>query len=163
MTYKASFDKTTKVITSLTSLLFLGIAVLQIVLYMQHHAVVFLASALLLLLIYFVTYWYCPINYRVTTDDVVVHRHGSDIRFLRSDIRCIQMVQKEKLKGTVRLIGVGGLFGYCGQFSNAEFGCMTWYATKHRDKMVLIELNNNKKIIVTPDEPEQFVEQFGRL
>ncbi len=162
MNYKASFDKTAKVITIVTSLLFLGIVVMQIVLYIQHHTWATLASAILLPLIYIVTYLYCPISYRVEADDIVVHRPGSDIHFLRSDIKCIQLVQKEKLKGTIRLFGVGGLFGYYGQFSNSELGYMTWYATKRRDKMVLIELTNNKKIIVTPDEPEQFVEQLER-
>ena len=160
MIYKASFDKTTKVITLIISLLFLCIVVAQIALYIQYHTWASLASAILLPVIYLVTYLYCPISYRVDSNDIVVHRPGSDIHFLRSDIKDIQLVQKEKLKGTVRLFGVGGLFGYYGQFSNSELGFMTWYATKHRDKMVLIELNNNKKIVVTPDEPEQFVEQL---
>lgn len=163
MTYKASLDRTTKIITTIISLLFLGLVVLQIMLYIRHHAWAPLAAALLLPLIYFITYLYCPVSYRINTSDIVIHRPGSDIHLLRSDIKHIQLVQKEKLRGTVRLFGVGGLFGYYGQFSNSELGCMTWYATKHRDKMVLIELANNKRIIVTPDEPEQFIAQLEKM
>lgn len=161
MIYKASFDKTTKVITACISLLFLGLFVSQVTLFLRHHYWAFLAAAFLLFFMYFIAYLYCTLSYRVDANDITVHRPGSDIRFLRSDIRCVQLVQKENLQGTVRLFGVGGLFGYSGQFSHSKLGCMTWYATKHRDQVVLIELYNNRKIIVTPDEPEQFIAQLS--
>ncbi len=37
-------------------------------------------------------------------------------------------------------------------------GAMTWYATR-RNNYVLITTNNNK-IIITPDNPENFVKEF---
>ena len=58
------------------------------------------------------------------------------------------------------MFGVGGLFGYYGNFVNSTLGSMTWYATR-RDKAVLITTLENKKIIVTPDSPEEFVASFN--
>ena len=53
-----------------------------------------------------------------------------------------------------------GLFGYYGNFSNFSIGRRTWYATR-RDKPVLVKTINNKKIIVTPNEPERFVSELS--
>ncbi len=63
------------------------------------------------------------------------------------------------MKWTIRTFGVGGLFGYYGEFVNWKLGNMTWYATR-RDKTVLIETVDDKKLIVTPDEPEAFIKQL---
>ncbi len=68
-------------------------------------------------------------------------------------------VDKDKMGWAIRIFGVGGLFGYFGKFANKEMGNMTWYATR-RDKTVLVTTTGNKKIIVTPDEPEAFVANF---
>jgi hypothetical protein len=72
------------------------------------------------------------------------------------DIKSIELLDKESLKGTIRTFGVGGLFGYWGKFSNNKIGVMTWYATK-RENAVLITTFSNKKVLLTPDNPELFV------
>ena len=68
----------------------------------------------------------------------------------------VELLDKERLNGSIRTFGVGGLFGYWGRFANSKIGVMTWYATR-RDNAVLITKFNNKKIVLTPDEPELFV------
>lgn len=83
----------------------------------------------------------------------------SDIRIERSHIKSLQLLDKKKLKGAIRTFGVGGLFGYYGKFANSTLGSMTWYATR-MDKAILIETIANKKIIVTPDEPEKLVADY---
>ena len=47
-----------------------------------------------------------------------------------------------------------------GKFANTKVGNMTWYATR-RNKTVLLKTIDNKKIILTPDEPEKFVANFA--
>ncbi len=66
------------------------------------------------------------------------------------------MLDKEKIGWAIRTFGVGSLFGYYGKFANTKLGSMTWYATR-KDKTVLVRTIDNKKIILTPDEPEKFV------
>jgi hypothetical protein len=55
---------------------------------------------------------------------------------------------------------MGGLFGYYGNFVNFSLGRMTWYATR-RDKPVLVKTTDNRKIIVTPDDPDTFVNELS--
>lgn len=71
-----------------------------------------------------------------------------------------EVLEKDALYWSIRTFGVGGLFGYFGKFANAKLGNMTWYATR-RDKTVLIKTAGNKKIILTPDDPNQFVADFN--
>ena len=56
---------------------------------------------------------------------------------------------------TIRTFGVGGLFGYFGKFFNSKIGRLTMYGTR-RNNTVLIE-TDNKKIILTPDDPIEFL------
>ena len=72
-----------------------------------------------------------------------------------------QIVDKETMKWTVRTFGVGGLFGYFGKFANRALGSMTLYATR-RNNYVLIITTDERKIIITPDEPISFVAQFNK-
>lgn len=163
MEYRASLDKTSKTVTVLITILFLFVIGMQITLFAKYHNWLPLATTILLVCVYIISYVFHPVSYRVEKDNIIVHRLASDIVFSRSDIKNIELLQDAKLKGTIRTFGVGGLFGYFGQFMNHEMGCMTWYATKHHTKTVLIELQNNKKIIITPDEPEQFVHQLQMI
>ena len=161
MTYRASLDKTSKTVTVVISLLFLCILVFQFTNYLLYHDWAALATASLLIIIYFITYLYRPVCYCIENNKIVVHRPASDITILRSDVKKVELINDNKLRGTIRTFGVGGLFGYFGQFINTELGCMTWYATKRSNESVLIELTNNKKIIVTPDEPQQFINDLS--
>ena len=63
--------------------------------------------------------------------------------------------------GVIRTFGVGGLFGYYGQFYNSKIGSMTWYATR-QNNTVLVRTIDNKNIVLTPDEPEKFVANFDK-
>ncbi len=160
MTYKASLDTTSKVVTTLISALFIVIITVQVVLFVQSGNWTFLATSVLLLGIYVVSYLYRPVCYEVGNGNIIVHRPGSDVTIPYDDVKVISLIAGQQLKGSIRTFGAGGLFGYFGQFMNKELGCMTWYATKRGRKVVLIELQNNKKIVLTPDEPEQFVQQI---
>lgn len=75
-----------------------------------------------------------------------------DVVIERNDIADIRQLAPEQLSGSIRTFGVGGLFGYFGKFSNPKLGSMTWYATR-RDKAILIITNDNKRLLLTPDEP----------
>ena len=62
----------------------------------------------------------------------------------------------------MRKFGSGGVFGYIGKFWNKQQGNMIWYATDMKNP-VMIETKNGKKIVLTPDDREQFLEQFTTL
>ncbi|WP_199118974.1 PH domain-containing protein [Pedobacter sp. ASV28] len=159
MTYNTSLDSTAKGVTIGVTILFASIIIGQysIIKNTTHTTPVY--TNISLLLIYFIAFAFRPINYKVSADQLIVHRLFTDIKIDRNHIESVELLNKEKLGWTIRTFGVGGLFGYYGKFNSSAYGNMTWYATR-RNKTVLIKTSNNKNIILTPDEPEKFVENL---
>lgn len=108
---------------------------------------------------YLLAFLYKPLHYEMRDDVLMVHRLLKDVIILRTSIVSIEVLDKEKLNATIRLFGVGGLFGYYGKFRNKQLGTMTWYATR-RDHAVLVKTNEGKKIVLTPDDPTGFIASF---
>lgn len=160
MTFKASLDGLAKGVTIAVSFFFALLVTQQIYMYVSGSHLSAFLTAMAILAIYFATFFFRPIEYDVTNDKLVIHRTISDVIINRQDIKRVFPISKDQMKWTVRTFGIGGLFGYYGQFVNSKFGDMTWYATR-RDRTVLIETFDDKKLIVTPDEPEAFIEQLS--
>lgn len=156
MKFKASLDKLAKVVTIAVTILFTSIIIGQLVLIPDSVQYTSFITVFILLLIYLIVFLFRPICYNITDESLVIHRPLTDIKIDLKDIKNVELLDKERLKWTIRTFGVGGLFGYWGRFANSKIGVMTWYATR-RDKAVLITTFNNKKIVLTPDEPELFV------
>lgn len=156
MTYKTSLDKTAKVVTIAVTILFAIIIVGQISLIKEDVKFIPIFISVFLLLIYLGTFLFKPTNYSLTNEEIIIHRPLKDIKIDRRIISSAGLLDKEKLKGTIRMFGVGGLFGYWGNFANSKIGSMTWYATR-RNNTVLITTIKNKKIVLTPNDPESFV------
>jgi hypothetical protein len=156
MTYKTSLDNLAKGITIGVTLLFVGILIGQFSIIKDTGWAVPIITTVTLFLIYFISFAFSPINYEVTAQNLTIHRLLIDVQIDRHQIKNVELLDKEQLEWVFRTFGVGGLFGYYGKFANTKLGSMTWYATR-RNKTVLIETLDNKKIILTPDEPEKFI------
>ncbi len=101
-----------------------------------------------------------PIRYVLTEDHIIVQRLIKNLIIKRRDIKTIKEVSEKDMQLTIRTFGVGGLFGYFGKFSNAAIGKMTMYATR-RNNAILIETTNNKKLLLTPDNPVGFIDAMN--
>lgn len=159
MIYKTSMSNLVKGITT-------GVAILFTIIIIAQYSIITNAgrngtfyTAVALLLIYFITFSFRPVNYKITNGHLIIHRLFTDVKIERDNIKSVELIDKNKIHGAIRIFGVGGLFGYFGNFANFEMGKMTWYATR-KDRTVLINTKNGKKIILTPDEPEKFVAAF---
>ena len=161
MTYKTSLDNLAKVTTLAITILFAAIIVGQIFLINGEEKTVPMITIFTLLLIYFGTFSFRPINYKLTNDELIIHRPLSNIKINRNKIKSVEQLDKAKLAWAWRIFGVGGLFGYWGKFTNTKMGSMTWYSTR-QNKAVLIKTIYDKNIIITPDEPEKFVAEFNK-
>ena len=137
MTYKTSLDNVTKVIT-------LGITILFAAIIIGQYSIIKDATASAtpiyitvgLLIIYFIVFAFRPVKYSLTADNLIVHRLFSNVKIERSEIKSVELVDKEKLSWSVRVFGVGGFFGYFGKFANAKLGTMTWYTNwRYKQKM----------------------------
>ncbi len=161
MTHQASLDKTAKIITTIVTVLFAVIIISQYFFIYAAGRTAPIATVFICLLVYFAAYALKPLNYTITGGELIIHRLILDVRIKRTDIKSAEILDKEKLNSSIKLIGNGGLFGYYGKFKNNDLGIMTWYATR-KDKIVFIETVENKKIILTPDDPKGLVSELNQ-
>lgn len=155
MTFKTSLDKTAIVITSAVTIFFAVIICGQYAFIKDAGHALPIYTTTACLLTYFLAFAFRPINYAVTEQELIVRRLLWNVYIKRGDIKNIELLEAPEIRGAIRTFGVGGLWGYFGNFANFSLGRMTWYATR-RDKPILVETTNNKKLILTPDEPDRF-------
>lgn len=159
MIYKTSMDNVTKGITIGVTILFAIIIVGQYSIIKDVRHSIPNYTTIALLLIYFIAFAFRPISYEITDEQLVVHRIFMDVRIFKDSIKSVEIIDKDKVRPALRTFGVGGLFGYFGKFANFKMGTMTWYATRKNNTVLLIT-KDNKKIILTPNEPVNFVNEF---
>lgn len=160
MTYKTSLDNLAKGITIGVTILFATIIIGQYSIIKDAGRANPIYTTVALLLIYFIAFAFRPINYNLMADKLIIHRLVADVEIDRNQIKSVELLDKNKISWALRTFGVGGLFGYYGKFANTKLGSMTWYATR-KDRTVLVLTVNNKKIILTPNDPDKFVADFN--
>lgn len=149
--YKASLDKAAIIITLLISIVF------GLIIYFQANQFV----SILLVLTYFICLLIKPLKYEINANEIIIHRLIKNLRINRADIQSVKIIDKNALSGSIRTFGVGGLFGWIGKFRNSTLGSMTWHLTR-RDKAVLIHTKEDKKILISPDEAENFIKEYDQ-
>jgi hypothetical protein len=160
MTYKASLDRTAIIVTIVVSVLFAVIIGGQYAFIKDAGRSIPIYTTTACLIIYFLAFSFRTINYVVTDDEIIVRRPLFNVHISRADIKSVDLIDKKEIRGSFRIAGVGGLFGYYGGFGNFSLGFMTWYVTR-RDRPVLVKTIDNKKIIFSPDEPAKFVNELS--
>ncbi len=103
-----------------------------------------------------IVYLLRPNNYSVSSDKLLIHRMIKDVEIDRNNIQSVQEIDESQVKDSIRTFGAGGFFGSFGTFWNSKLGKMTWYVTR-KNNFVLVETKDQKKIILTPDKPVEFV------
>lgn len=155
MKTKASLDTNSKLITFGIFILFCFIgqaAFKEIKADGNQVTKIFSVGMIILLAVIFVgCYFLSTRGYTLTKDKLIIHRPLKDRIVDVDDIADVFLVDPSSLKGTLRAFGVGGLFGYFGQFSNDKFGKMTWYVTQKKNR-ILVETRQKEKIIISPDD-----------
>lgn len=160
MTYKTSLDKTAIAITTGVTILFAIIIGVQYSIIKDAGRAIPIYTTTACLLIYFIAFAFRPINYVVTKEEIIVRRPILNVHIKRTDVKSAELIESNKIKGSIRTFGVGGVFGYYGNFVNFSIGRMIWYATR-KDKPVLVKTVDNKKIIFTPNDPDKFVSELN--
>ncbi len=160
MKFKTTLDKLAKVVTAFVTILFASVIVAQLFMLAEAFNYTSVITMIVMIVIYLIVFLYRPISYEITESMVCINRPLLDIKIPINEINSVVILEESRLRGVVRLFGVGGLFGYWGKFYTSKIGTMTWYATR-RDQAILITTTEDKKIVLTPDEPEIFVSTFG--
>lgn len=160
MKLSASLDGLAKGITLGVNILFLFIiAIPFIFLQPAERGDEVILTPILLFIIDAGVFIFRPISYTITDQEVMVNRLWKSVIINRKDIQSVEILDKDFSKRTIRTFGVGGMWGYFGKFIHNIVGTMTWYVTR-RDKMVLVRLIDGKKVVLSPDDLEGFVQNL---
>lgn len=99
-------------------------------------------------------------GYSIQNDKLKIIRLGWAKEIKIKDITNVKATP-HAMMGSIRRFGIGGLFGYIGNYKNGVLGSYKAYAT-NQNNTVLIETTNNGKIVVTPDNPGEFVKSINK-
>jgi hypothetical protein len=94
-------------------------------------------------------------GYSVMDGRLLIHRLGWANRFDLAELTSAE-VNPGATMGSLRTMGIGGLFGFVGHYHNQILGSYRAYATNEFNTVVLVF--SGETIVVTPDDPEAFVE-----
>jgi hypothetical protein len=115
-----------------------------------------LAGPLFLFVLFIAMYYLKPTCLVVDGEGITIERKLKPVVIKFTEIKSIRIAEAGEMKGAIRTFGNGGLFGYTGYYYNRKLGSMRWHCTQ-RTNYVIIDKSNNKKVIVTPDDPEVFL------
>ena len=158
-TFTTSLDKFNKITTIIVSAILLIVLVLVFFLTPADGLEFAISVSIIPIIIFLVVYLLRPNNYSVSADKLLIHRMLGNVEIDRNSIQSVQEIDESQVKNSLRTFGVGGFFGSFGKLWNASLGNMTWYITR-KNNFVLVETKNKKKIILTPDKPDEFVASF---
>lgn len=111
-------------------------------------------AALLLVAIVGLALVFAVRGYSVLDGQLLIHRLGWAIRFDLADLTSVEFSPGATI-GSIRTMGIGGLFGFVGHFRNEILGSYRAYATDEENTVILDF--SGEKIVVTPDSPVEFV------
>jgi hypothetical protein len=149
--YQATYDKTAYWMTAG----YVFVTVLSVLLWlfaMKGHSYII---TLILTGIGLMVFLFSTKSYQLVAGGIVINRYIYNKLILNSTIREIKILQPEDIKGSQRVFGVGGLFGYYGKFLPPKLGDMTWYLT-NRTHLIAVFLNDDSIILISPDDNERF-------
>lgn len=94
-------------------------------------------------------------GYSIQDGELQIVRLGWSKNIPVSSIRRVES-KPIAMMGSIRTFGIGGVFGYIGNFKNSVLGHYKAYVT-HRKKTVLIVTDDNQKILISPEDPNEFI------
>jgi len=97
-------------------------------------------------------------GYIVTEDAILIERLFWKTRLPLAGLKSAKF-DPEAMRRSLRTFGNGGLFSFTGLFYNSALGSYRAFVTDPR-RTVVLEFPA-RRIVVSPAEPEQFVEQLG--
>jgi len=145
MSFSASFDRNTKIISAIVCLGLLAVAVFV------HNFV----AACLSLLVLALCVAYSPRGYVVEGQSILVKRLAGAVRIPLAGVHEARRATPDDFHGCVRLWGSGGLFGYYGVFSTSKLGKSTWYLTNRNNAIVVTA--DAKTLLFSPDDTAAFL------
>ncbi len=97
---------------------------------------------------------YAPQRLEVGESQIVVLRRYNSVVISRNEIKSVERLPENALRGAIRTGGVGGLFGYYGNYYSRNIGKFTLYATTF-DNLFLIRKWDGNSVVISCAEPDK--------
>jgi hypothetical protein len=97
-------------------------------------------------------------GYSIQDGELQIVRLGWSKNIPVSSIRRVEN-KPIAMMGSIRTFGIGDVFGYIGKFKNSILNNYTAYVT-HRKKTVLIVTDDDQKVLISPDDPNEFIDSL---
>lgn len=116
-----------------------------------------LIFAFLLGIFIVVAFLFAPRSYTMTESAVIINRPVLKLRIPFGSIVQMRQIDKKDLGSVIRVAGMGGIFGFWGRFQSSTIGPFKCYMTDN-NKMVLLGNSTGENIILSPSNPNDFIE-----
>ena len=97
-------------------------------------------------------------QYGVMPNVIVIHRFGWTTRLSRFGLQRVE-VEPGVMRGSLRVLGNGGLFALVGRFRNTRLGAYRALVTDP-DRTVVLHYTD-RRVVLSPDRPAQFAQALG--
>ena len=97
---------------------------------------------------------YAPQRLEVGESQIVILRRYNSVTIRRDEIKSIERLPKNALRGAIRTGGVGGLFGYYGSYYTRTIGKFSLYATTS-ENLFLVRKFDGTNIVFSCSEPDK--------
>ncbi len=121
----------------------------------------FIAPAIVVLLLAVVLLFRVK-GYELSSETLTILRPLKPPVIPLNTIRSVESVTLKDLGAGVRTFGNGGFMGYTGRYYYKKIGHVNMYVTD-RGKLLLITLTDDRKILISPDDPPAFMNAFMEL
>ncbi|WP_202950294.1 PH domain-containing protein [Gloeocapsa sp. PCC 73106] len=120
---------------------------------------------LLIILLYgSIWIWFRPSRFTICTDYLKIVFPGRQLKIPFQDILSVSSISIETFKGEfgwAMRIGAGGLWGGFGWLWTSKKGMLEFYISRV-EEFVFIERLNKKSLLITPENPAEFVKILQR-
>jgi hypothetical protein len=160
--FSATMDGQAKTITFVVLVIVLIPIISIISLYGKEHDPWLLLGPVVVVIALIVAALYRPKAYKLGLEGLDILRPIGELNFPLHRFRSVSSITSKELGFGIRTFGSGGFLGYFGKFYYKNYGHINLYVCD-REKMLLIILDDERKIIVSPDDPEAFMSAFHEL
>jgi hypothetical protein len=98
-------------------------------------------------------------GYTITPDAILVHRLFWNTRLPLTGLQSVES-RPNAMRGSIRTFGIGGAFSISGFYRNSALGTYRAFVTDPRQTVILTF--PNRKVVVSPAPPEDFVRELMR-
>jgi hypothetical protein len=95
-----------------------------------------------------------PQRLEIGEKQLVILRRYKSVVIYADEVKSVEQLPKNALRGAIRTCGVGGFFGYFGSYYKSGIGVFKLYATSF-DNLYLIRKWDGKSIVVSCSDPDK--------